>query len=1021
MTSTNLRLRLVGASFVMAIGMYSVPAALAQDEAAAQPEPEAYDEIVITGSRIPRAGFDTLMPALVIDGEFIEDRSFTDLGSALNELPAFGAAGNNFQNGTNEQSAFSVGQVFVDFFGIGSQRTLTLVNGRRFVSSNTPATSSTALVTTTSGLQVDMNNIPVSLIDRVETVAVGGAPIYGADAIAGTVNVIMKQDFEGFDIRSNYGISAEDEMEETSFSVAWGVNSGDGKGNIVLAVEHSDRAGMVQSDMPHLARGWQFRDTNDPDFDQTLIQPGRANIVSNGGVITPGNTLLPNNGVGAFGDGNYYQFAPDGSLTSFDVGTPVNNVVWSIGGDGLFLPDVSSLAAPVERTLVTALARYEIGPGVEAFGEVWIGETRARELIRQPSYQSGLFGDEEFALNIPIDHPLLTPAAQATLAGLTFDDDADPLTPDVPITSFWLQRSSIDMSLNDDQTTAANNLVRLVGGLRGDLSVGDRDVGWEVSYNRGRSTGEAKFAEVDNTRFFYALDVIEDPANPGQFGCRVALDPSSRPADPGGGFGTSLPQTDIYSGCVPLDLFGEGRPSREAVEYISVTEISRSVLEQTVVSANANADLFDLPGGPFGFAVGYERREEQGDFENSGFSQLGLGRAEAVLPISGEYVSEEFYAEFYAPLVSPDMDVPAISSLSIEGAWRNMDNDLAGTDDAWTIGLRYSPIDDIEIRGNVTRSVRAPSIQELFLPQTGTSSFAADPCDATEVDGGPNPAIRRANCIAGGGGLPAITDPDSFVSGVRNASVNGKQGGNLSLNNEAADAWTAGVILRPRWVDGLMFSIDYVDIDIEEAIESFTLTQVMRGCYDSPSFPNALCGQFTRLPSGQLPANDAFQVGFVNAGQRTFKAYTAEVVYTRDLWEGQLDVGGSIINIRENKTVVLGSPDEDAGEIGSPDWQANLTFRYSRDKWSALLQPRMIGDGRRSLDDASNRYPNLGEDTVWIFNGAFRYDLTDNFGVQLNINNLFDELPSPEVIAWGLDNVYDNVGRFYRVGFTLEM
>jgi outer membrane receptor protein involved in Fe transport len=975
---------------------------------------EVIEEIVITGSRIPRAGFDTLVPALVIDSEFLEDRSFTDIGSALNELPAFGAAGNNFQNGTNEQSAQSVGQVFVDFFGLGSQRTLTLVNGRRFVSSNTPATTSTALVTTTSGLQVDMNNIPISLIERVETIAVGGAPIYGADAIAGTVNVIMKQNFEGFDIRTNYGVSDEGEMEETTFSAAWGANSGDGKGNLVLAFEHSDRAGMIQTDMPHLAAGWQFRDTDDPDFTNTLIQPGKASIVSNGGVITPTDFLLPNVGAGGFGDGSFWQFGPDGSLVPYDVGTAVNNAVWSIGGEGLFLPAVSALQAPIKRTLVTALANYEIAPGVEVFGEAWVGESDARELIRQPSYQSGLFGDEEFALQFPIDHPLLTSAAQATLAGLTDSTGA-------PITSFWVHRSSTDMSPNRDQTFADNNLLRLVGGLRGDFMMGDRLVDWEVSYNRGRSTGQSQFAEVDNRRFFYALDAVPDPGNPGALACRVTVDPSSRPPDPATGFGTSLPPTDVYSGCAPLNLFGEGQPSQAAIEYISVTELARSVLEQNVVSANANLDLFDLPGGSFGFALGYERREEKGSFENSAFMQLGLGRNDATQPINGEYVSEEFYAEFYAPIVSRDMDIPLVTSLSVEGAWRNMDNDFAGTDDAWTIGLRYAPIDDIEFRGNVTRSVRAPSIQELFLPVVGTSSFAADPCHFEEVDGGPNPAIRRANCVAGGGGLPPIPDPDNFTSSVGNASVNGKQGGNIALKNEGADAWTAGVILRPRWVDGLMVSFDYVDIDIEDAIEQFSLTQIMRGCYDSASFPNELCNSFSREPDGQLPANDAFQVGFVNAGQRTFQALTIEGLYTMELWDGQLDIGASAINIQENKTVVLGSPDEDAGEIGSPDWQANFTFRYSRDKWSALLQPRMIGEGVRSLDDEPNRYSVPKEDTVWIFNGSFRYSFTDNIDAQFNVNNIFDELPSPHVIAWGLDHVYDNLGRFYRLGFSLRL
>ena len=139
------------------------------------------------------------------------------------------------------------------------------------------------------------------------------------------------------------------------------------------------------------------------------------------------------------------------------------------------------------------------------------------------------------------------------------------------------------------------------------------------------------------------------------------------------------------------------------------------------------------------------------------------------------------------------------------------------------------------------------------------------------------------------------------------------------------------------------------------------------------------------------------------------------------LWRGQFDVGGSMINIKENKTVVLGAPDEDAGEIGSPDWQANFTFRYSRDKWSALLQPRLIGGGVRSLDDAPDLWSVPKEDDVWLFNGAFRYDVTERLGLQFNVNNIFDELPSAAVIAWGLDQNYDNVGRFYRVGFSLRM
>ena len=978
----------------------------AQDAATDQVE-EPLEEIITTGSRIPRAGFDTMLPAIVVDAEFLEDRGFTDIASALNEIPAFGVPGNSTQG---NQNSYSIGQNFVNFFGLGSQRTLTLVNGRRFVSSNSPS----LFVNAAAGLQVDLNMIPSTLVDRIETVAVGGAPIYGADAIAGTVNVLMKRDYEGFDIRASHGVSDASEMEESTMSVTWGANSSDGKGNVVLSLEHSDRAGMIEADMPHLQRGWQFRDTFDATYDLTLVPNGTANIVSANGVITPGTLVLPNIGLGAWGNGDFLQFSPDGSLVPYGVGEigTVNNAVWSQGGDGLFLPDVTGLFTPLERTIATAFARYEVAPGVEFFGEFWAAKSEATQLVSQSSYQSGLFGDESFALNFPIDHPMLTPAAQAQLAALTTDGVT-------PVTDFWLQRANRDLQPDGNASHANTNMFRTVLGLEGEIAVGDRDFIWDVSYNRGRSVSSVTSTDISSQRFFYALDVIEDPANPGTYGCRVTLDPSSRPVDPAGQFGTALPG-QAYSDCVPLDIFGAGRASQDALNYIGITDIAETVIEQEVISANVSTDLFELPGGSFGVAAGVERRTETAFFGNSGFSQLGLGRSVPVNAVGGEYTSEEYYAEFYAPIVSEDMDIPFVGFLALEGSYRSMDNDFAGDDEAYTIGLRWAPIEDIEVRGNVTRSVRAPAITELFLPLSGLFSFAADPCDGTNVGSGPSPANRRANCIAGGGGLPAIPDPDNFVSSVRNASVNGITGGNVALKNEQADAWTAGVVVRPRFVEGLSVALDYVDIDIGDAIESFSLTNLMTACYDAADFPNAFCGSFQRLPSGQVPPSGAFQSGFVNAGQRTFKAYTMEILYSRDLFAGQLDVGGSIINIQEDVTILLGAAEDDAGEIGQPDYQANLTLRYSQDKWSALLQPRFIGGAKWNNDASATRYSIPESDDVWIVNGGFHYDINDVIGVQLNINNLFDELPSPAAIATGNDGIFDNVGRFYRVSVAMS-
>jgi len=974
--------------------LFTMPAQ-AQDADSAEP----IDEIVITGSRIPRAGFDTLMPAIVIDSQFLEDRGFTDIGTALNEMPSFGLPGNSTQG---DQNSYSVGQTFVNLYGLGSQRTLTLVNGRRFVSGNSPSLFTGAA----SGAQVDLNMIPTVMVDRIETISIGGAPIYGADAIAGTVNVIMKQDFEGFDIRSSYGISQEDEMEETVFSVAWGANTADGRGNVTLAVEHSDREGMIEADMPHLREGWQFRELGDPNFDLSLVAPAKANIVSNNGVLTPGPLLVPSVGLGQWGDGSYIQFNPEGGVQPYDVGTNTANTVWSVGGEGLFLPDVTALFTPLKRTLGTAFAHYELAPGVEVFGELWAAQSEAVELVNQPAYQSGLFGQESFSLNFSVDHPLLSQQARDTLIGLGTDN-------------FWLQRASIDLQPDGNATTGKTNLLRGVLGLRGDFVAADRDFTWEVSYNRGRTDTVNGSSDISSQRFFYALDAVNTPDG---VQCRVVADPSSRPTDPSGGFGTSLPP-NVYDDCVPLDIFGFGRPSQEALDYISIFDTATTIIDQEVWEANfGTTELFNLPAGGVGVAVGVLSRTESGDFGTSGFTQQGLGRSVPVSPVAGKFQSDEIYGEFYAPIFSEDMDIPLVSYLNVEGAYRYIDNDFAGTDDVWTVGLKYAPIPDIEIRGNVTESVRAPAITELFLPVSGTNSFAADPCDATLVGDGPNPATRQANCESGGGGLPPI-DTGTFVSSVRNASVQGLTGGNVNLSNERAEAWTAGVILRPRFVEGLQLSIDYVDFDIQDAITTFTLSQVMNACYDAADFPNEFCSSFNRLPSGQLPAVNAFQTGNVNAGQRTFKAYVSELLYSFDALGGSWNIQGSLQHITESTQTLLGATTDFKGEItnGASEWQANVRVGYARDKWSAFLQPRFIGKGIWDNDAAPGRFSVNGEDDVWLFNTGFRYDFTDQIGMQLNINNLFDELPSPAAIATGNDFVYDNVGRFYRMSLQVRL
>ncbi|MGH8196158.1 MAG: TonB-dependent receptor, partial [Woeseiaceae bacterium] len=437
--------------------------------------------------------------------------------------------------------------------------------------------------------------------------------------------------------------------------------------------------------------------------------------------------------------------------------------------------------------------------------------------------------------------------------------------------------------------------------------------------------------------------------------------------------------------------------------------------------ANVNTDLFELPAGAFSLGLGYEHREEKANFTPGGFLQQGRGRSVPVAPVDGKYRTDEVYTEFFAPIANDNMDIPFMASASVEGAFRRVFNSFAGTDNIWTIGGRFSPVEDIEFRGNVTESVRAPAPVELFLPLAGVFSFADDPCDLNFVDLGPNPAARRANCIADG------IDPDTFASNVVNATVQGRTGGNLDLLNETAEAWTVGVVLRPRWVDNLTVAIDYVEIDLTQSIEQFSLTQLMESCYDQTDFPNEFCNSFTRLPDGQLPAVNAFTSGFVNAGLRTFRGTTVDAEWSGDLPWGQLSVAAYLFLPQEDIVQIKESIDDDKGEIGNSDVQGQLNLLFSRDNWSTLWQSRYIGEAKVDNEDIATSRDFPVVDAQWLFNAAFVYDISDQMHVQLNVNNVFDEEPDPVAIAAGAANgvsaghlAYDDIGRFYRLGVALE-
>ena len=1024
MATQTIRARLLASSFIVGLtlvggqafaqdqGGSSTPTSNAAEtsstKASASPNATTVGELVVTGSRIPRAGFETLEPATVVTAQKLEQRAFANVADALNEMPVFGIPG---AANVGDQSQYNVGQNFVNFFGLGSQRTLTLVNGRRFVSSNPPTLFGDA----GAGLQVDLNNIPVGLVDRIEVVSVGGAPAYGADAIAGTVNIILKDNFEGFQAEGTYGVRQHGDGQTWQARFLGGGNFADGKGNATVSIEYDKQDGLGFNDSRLLRHDGTFQSDaacTARGFGRCYYEDARVGIVNFGGIPMNDDFILPFTGITNSG-GQFVSFAPDGTLQPYNLGTQ-HGIIFSSGGDGADLNGLTSLVAPLRRILINGFVHYQFTPDVQAYAETYFANSQATELYNQPTYQSALFAPGDSSnLVFSIDNPFLTNQARSILL-------SDPMV--AATGQFYLARANLDLFPSTQQNEV--NVYRFVTGLKGDLHYGDnKKLHWDISLNYGRSKGDAVSYDIYDEAFFNAIDAVRDPAT-GNIVCNVTLHP---PAPVGGGV-PGVPGGDLVNpavdGCQPLNLFGQGASSQAARDFVTAKTFATSILEQRDVEGVFNTDLFDNWAGPIGLAGGFEYRVEKGAFLGDAFTNKGLGRAAAVEDLSGSFNSRELFAETTIPLVSPDNNW-FIKTAELNGKVRWIDNSRAGQDWVYTVGGRIRPVDDIEFRGNFTRSVRAPAITELFLPLSTTFSFADDPCDPQFIT---KNATRAANCATEFGALGV--NLGTFSSNVVNATATGLAGGNPNLQNEKANSWTVGAVVRPRWIPGWTTSFDWVDIHVSNAISQISLTDLMGACYDATNFPNnQYCPLFTRNAQGQVisfttPTVNIGGTSFsglqINSDYRTGVASLPFVHSTNDL--GTLQFQLNILYTHKLTDNVLGTPDSAnpaAGEFTAPHWRGDFSVRYQIGKIDAFVETRYtspVSFDVQALPTARD-IPGVGSD--WVFNGSLAYNITDIVQAQVGVDNIFDNQgPRYADASASAPFVYDVLGRRYT--FTVR-
>lgn len=971
----------------------------AQTAGAEQEAPAASEDVVVTGSRILRPGFDTLQAATSTDAEEIERRSYTNVLEALQDTPGFAPAASS-QIGTS-QGTLGIAQSFANFFGLGSQRTLSLVNGRRFVSSNTVSGSGGS---TSPGSQVDLNLIPVGLVERVETVAIGGAPVYGSDAIAGTVNVILKEKYEGFQLTGQASISDRGDAANQMVRALVGKNFAGGRGNIVLGAEYVRQEGML------LGRRFPFRfltssgNTNPNDGISALmvVNDLRYAPLTDGGLPYTASVPMAATYI-RDAAGNPLQFGTNGDLVPFRLGAPFFGSstqgipIFTDGGDGMNPAKFTSLLSPNERYLFNLNANFDVTEGINFFVEGSYAHTSGTKLSDLFQFAApGILGGP--AISISVNNPFLTPQARSILA-------ANGIT-----TSFRLNRNFNDI-VDRFPARTEFDVYRIVAGVKGEFKLGGENWNWDASYNYGHSRNRSEFNSINLTRLQNAINA------------------------------TSTTTCAVGGSCVPINIFGEGAASDAAVNYVLDRGVGISKNSMGVFSANMGGTLPFGIGAPIAISIGYEHRREEGSFDgdailNGGLTLLNGAIAYPDAP-KGSFNTDEIYGEAIVPLISESMNVPLVKSLQAEGSIRYVDHSVSGGEVTWSGGARLQTrfLDGLTLRGVYTRAIRNPSLVELFLNTTPVARGGNDVCAASRVGAGPNPTVRLANCTAA---LTAVGGPapGQFLATTNGASPFGQIGGNRELENEKARSWSLGLVYQPPSIRNLRLSIDYSHIRLANAISRFDLNTAQAACYDSPNFPNeTACQAFRRLNAAEAAAQsaatgrqriagdiaDGYQETYYNSALLDFAGIIGEINYAfavpnlAGTEPGQLRLGLKAFYIDYFRNQASGGSPviEGAGTVGSPRWDVNGRIGYSFDPFDwdvqVLWSSKTVNSRTATIENTPiNDYP-----SYTLVNMTLGAKVTENFSLQFTVRNLFDRaVPYPATVTRSF-GVYDPIGRTF--------
>jgi iron complex outermembrane receptor protein len=951
MTST-LKIRLLTTSLLFGVAVTST-SALAQEASvpADATDAAAADEvIVVTGSRIARPDLEASSPITFVRAEDIALSGSTNVEQFLNELPQVTPdATGTTNNGTDG------GIATINLRDLGANRTLVLVNGRRFVASNNLG-------------WVDVNNIPAPLVERVDIVTGGASAVYGSDAVAGVVNFILKDDFEGAEFGGQYRITEEGDAAIFSTDVTLGANFEDGRGNAVLHASYNKRRSLLAG--ARAATATALGDFGDDPVDGGLFPLGSSRIL--GGVILVPDTVLPDGTVAP----NGVFFTPDGNPIAYD-GSTFN-----------FQP-LNYLQTPQERYLISGMAHYDVTDNITAFMEGTYINTRS---FQQLAADANDIPEPPAQLLATIANPLFSAGLQDYLA-TNFDDDGDGIA---SVPAFRRRMQDVGPRFNEFE----HDSWRILAGLRG--SLGDSGLNFEAYYSKARTNRtEVLTAYTSDIRIGQALLVEPDPANPGAFRC---VDAGAR-----------------ANGCVPINIFGSDVLSPEGAAFISPTALVRRSTEQDIASGVISGSLFDLGAGPVAFAIGAEYRKEQSDNLPDDIVQSGeLGPGSNEEPTQGQFNVKEFYGE---------ISVPVFTGLTLEAALRYSDYSTVGGVWTYKAGGQFEPIEGIRFRGLYQRAVRAPNIYELFQGTAAGADDFDDPCAARNSPSAELQAFCIAQGVPASV-LPTFAgDPGSQATTFFGGNENLREEKSdtytfgVVLQPRAIPGFTASVDYYKINVEGAIDDLNAATTG-QLCFDSLDLTS--EACQNIVRDPvNGIVIGITALRANlALEKREGidWQVGYQfnldsfgldGNGTRVTLQNVGNYSLTN---EYQPLEGSAFIDCNGR----FGPGCTGLGDFVSPKWRTNTTITLASGDFGWRNQIRVIGPIRNTQEGAFIK--KIKTQAYW--DTVFNWSASENFDFTLGIDNVLDK-GIPILADAGPDgntdaSLFDVFGRTYFVGGRLR-